>query len=274
MEQTPSTPGQVINPAVQEQNQIKEFFAAPSVLKKFQDLLGSRAQGFVTTILQVTSSNNALRACLPKSIFTAAAVAATMDLPVNQNLGFAWLVPFKGLAQFQIGYKGYVQLAMRTGQYLRLNVIEVYENQFTSWNELTEELVADFSKDGTGKVVGYCSYFKLINGFEKTIYWTMKKVVDHATKYSQSYKSGNASVWKDDFNGMAKKTVLKSILSKWGILSIEMQKAIVVDQAVINDAEGTDFTYIDSIEEEQQTPKKKADKAIEQAVDMLQGKRK
>lgn len=256
--------------AVQQQNQIKEFFAAPSVTQKFKELLGTKAQGFVTTVLQIAAGNEQLRSCLPKTIFTAAAVAATMDLPINPNLGFAYIVPYKGQAQFQMGYKGFVQLAMRTGQYLRLNVIEVYENQFKSWNELTEELEADFSIAGNGQIVGYCSYFKLINGFEKTVYWTLRRVQEHAAKYSKNFTS-DKSIWKTDFTSMALKTVLKSNLSRWGILSVEMQKAIVADQAVVNDADGTDFTYVDSTSDEEQgeTGENKSKAAIDATMKLM-----
>lgn len=252
---------------------IKEFFAAPSVLKKFQDLLGpTKGQAFVTSILQIVHSSDQLKSCTPKTIFTSAAVAATLDLPVNQQLGFAWIVGYKEQAQFQIGYKGYVQLAQRTGQYLRLNVIEVFANQFKSWNELTEELVADFTIPGSGEVVGYCSYFKLLNGFEKTVYWTKLKVDQHGKKYSQSYKSGKKSVWTDDFDSMAKKTVLKNMLSRWGILSVEMQRAIMVDQAVINDPDGLDVTYIDNVDDTDHS-KARGERAAQNTMNFLDSRR-
>lgn len=270
MEQT-QQPDQAI--AKNEESPIKDFFAHPTVIDKFREIIGNKAAGFITSVLQIANSDDKLRVCLPKTIFNAAATAATMDLPINKNLGFAWIIGYKGQAQFQMGWKGYVQLAMRTGQYLRLNVIEVYKNQFKSWNELTEELVADFNIPGEGDVVGYCGYFKMINGFEKTVYWTMQKVYKHAKKYSPSFKGEGQSVWKDDFDSMAKKTVLKNMLSKWGILSIEMQKAMVVDQAVIHNVEGTDVSYIDNMDEEV-TDKTKGEKAIHETVNMLGGQRK
>jgi recombination protein RecT len=178
----------------------------------------------------------------PISVYNSAMLAATLDLPINQNLGFAWIVPYGKAAQFQLGVKGLVQLAQRSGQYLNINVIEVYENQFESFNTLTEKLSANFDLPGDGKIVGYAAYFKLINGFEKTCYWTVEKVMQHGKRYSKSYNNGP---WKTDFDAMAKKTVLKSTLSKWGILSIEMQTAVKVDQAVINDETGENVTYVD-----------------------------
>jgi recombination protein RecT len=151
-------------------------------------------------------------------------------------------VPYGNKAQFQIGYKGLIELAQRTGQYLRINVVEVYENQFKSWNALTEVLDADMNIHGSGKVVGYCAYFKMINGFEKYDYWSIEKVTAHGKRFSKSFNSGP---WKDDFDKMAKKTVLKNTLSTWGMMSVEMQTAMVVDQAIIKNDTGSDVEYID-----------------------------
>lgn len=223
----------------------KQFFAKDSVKAKFNELLGKKASGFITSVLQVVSTNQLLQNATPESIYNCAAIAATLDLPINSSLGFAWIVPYKGQAQFQMGWKGFVQLANRTGQYKSINVIEVYENQFKSFNRLTEELDADFTLQPSGKVVGYVAYFKLINGFEKTSYWSMDDVINHAKRFSKTYSSTN-SVWKTDFDAMAKKTVLKNTLSKWGILSIEMQTATITDQAVIKDHETMDVDYVDT----------------------------
>jgi recombination protein RecT len=145
-----------------------------------------------------------------------------------------------------VGWKGLVQLAQRTGQYHRINVVEVYENQFTSFNRLTEEIVADFTIEGTGRIIGYVAYFRLTNGFEKLEYWSREKMTAHAKKYSQSFKN-NSGVWadgEDGFTAMAKKTALKSVLSKFGIKSIEMQTALQADQAVVTE-DGT-FKYVDN----------------------------
>jgi recombination protein RecT len=225
--------------------QVKEFFASEEVKKKFRNILGERAPQFLTSLLQVVGSNDRLKACIPATIFNAAATAATMNLPINQNLGFAWIIPYNSEAQFQMGYKGFIQLAQRSGQYLKLNVLEIFENQFKSWNELTEELVADFSVEGFGKIHGYCAYFELLNGYKKTVYWSRLKVEQHGKKYSKNY-NGKNSMWLSSFDDMAKKTVLKNMLSKWGILSIEMQTAITVDQAVIKNEEGTEVYYPDN----------------------------
>jgi recombination protein RecT len=227
----------------------KDYFNKEGVKKKFEELLGKKAPQFITSVLQIVNSNKLLTSATPESVYNSAAMAATLDLPINQNLGYAYIVPYKGQAQFQMGWKGFVQLAQRTGQYLRINVVEVYENQFKSYNNMTEDLEADFLTDGTGEVVGYAAYFKLLNGFEKTVYWSKTKVNNHALKYSQAYKSSNGMTpWKDaeQFHEMAKKTVLKNALSKWGMLSIEIQTAAIIDQSVIKNSDTLEVSYIDN----------------------------
>lgn len=224
---------------------VKDFFLRDDVKKKFQELLGQKSVGFITSVMQVVNNNKLLQSASPASIYNAAAMAATLDLPINQNLGFAWIVPYGNQAQFQVGWKGIIQLANRTGQYKAINVVEVYENQFKSYNRLTEELDADFTQEGSGNIIGYVAYFKLLNGFEKTSFWTIEEVKKHAQQFSKTYKQSNG-VWATSFNAMAKKTVLKNTLSKWGILSIEMQNAVIADQAIINDVETLDVDYIDS----------------------------
>lgn len=224
---------------------VKDFFLRDDVKKKFQELLGQKSVGFITSVMQVVNNNKLLQSASPASIYNAAAMAATLDLPINQNLGFAWIVPYGNQAQFQVGWKGIIQLANRTGQYKAINVVEVYENQFKSYNRLTEELDADFTQEGNGNIIGYVAYFKLLNGFEKTSFWTVEEVKKHAQQFSKTYKQSNG-VWATSFNAMAKKTVLKNTLSKWGILSIEMQNAVIADSAIINDVETLDVDYIDS----------------------------
>ena len=165
----------------------KDLFGQRSIQDRFEKLLGKKAQGFISSVLQITNSNSQLQKADPTTVLNAAATAASLDLPINPNLGFSWIVPYKGQAQFQMGWKGYVQLALRTGQYKRINVTEVYENQFKSFNRLTEELIADFDKIGEGEIVGYASYFSLLNGMEKMTYWSKEEVISHAKKYSQAY---------------------------------------------------------------------------------------
>jgi recombination protein RecT len=224
----------------------KDLFGQKSIQQRFEAILGKKAQGFISSVLQVINSNKTLQNSNPQTVLNAAATAASLDLPINPNLGFAWIVPYKGNAQFQIGWKGFVQLALRTGQYSRINVTEVFENQFKSFNRLTEELIADFDIEGDGEIVGYAAYFRLVNGLEKMTYWSKQEVINHAKKYSQAYGKGSMSPWNDpeQFHAMAKKTVLKNTISKWGIMSIEMQTAQLADQAV-QENEG-DYRYIDN----------------------------
>ncbi|ENG5465560.1 recombinase RecT, partial [Listeria monocytogenes] len=144
--------------------------------------------------------------------------------------------------QFQLGYKGYIQLALRTGQYKSINVIEVREGELLKWNRLTEEIELDLDNNTSEKVVGYCGYFQLINGFEKTVYWTRKEIEAHKQKFSKSDFG-----WKKDYDAMAKKTVLRNMLSKWGILSIDMQTAVTEDEA--EPRERKDITEDESIPE-------------------------
>ena len=232
---------------------IKSFFSQNNVRLKFEELLGKKAQGFITSVLQVVNSNNLLSQAEPTSVYNAAAVAATLDLPINNNLGFAYIVPynqkingqFVKVAQFQLGYKGFIQLAQRSGQFQTIASTPIYENQLIEINPLTG-FVFDFNKKGE-KVIGYAAYFKLINGFEKTFYMTIEEIEKHGLKYSKNYNSVS-SLWKTDFDSMATKTVLKLLLSKFAPLSIEMQKAIIADQGVIknDNTETIEVDYIDN----------------------------
>jgi len=222
---------------------ISNFLNSESVKKKFTELLGKKAQGFVTSVLSVCNSNNLLRNATTESIYSSALMAATLDLPINANLGFAYIIPYKNkgvdVAQFQVGYKGFIQLAQRSGQFKTIACTAIYEGQIVSENPLTG-YEFDFNVK-SDKVIGYVAFIKLLNGFEKTIYWSKEKVEKHAKKFSQSYKGGYG-IWKDDFDSMALKTVIKDILSKWSPLSIEMQNAIVSDQAVLDENLNPSYT--------------------------------
>jgi len=240
----------------QNQMTAKSLFNRDDVKAKFQELLGKRASSFITSVLQIVASNNLLAKADPNSIYHSAAVAATLDLPLNNNLGFAFIVPYnqkqkdgsyKQVAQFQLGYKGFIQLAQRSGQFKTISATPVYEGQLVEENPLTGFLF-DWKQKKSEKIIGYAAYFQLLNGFEKTFYATVDDLHKHGQKYSQTFKKGYG-LWKDDFDAMAIKTVLKLLLSKFAPLSIEMQKAVITDQAVINDAETTDITYVDNGED-------------------------
>jgi len=242
----------------------KQYLNNPTIIKKFEDILGdkNKATAFRTSVLQVVASNEMLAKADPSTIYHAAITAATMELPINNNLGFAYIIPFYNNkkktteAQFMIGYKGFLQLAQRSGQFKTISASPIYEGQLISQNPLTG-FEFDFSVKPQGKPIGYASYFSLLNGFEKTMYSTVEELDKHAKKFSQTYKKG-FGLWKDDFESMAQKTVLKLLISKFAPLSIEMQKATEVDQSVINDPEGNDISYpdnttIDITQEEKQS---------------------
>lgn len=236
---------------------VRTLFAKDEVRNKFNEMLGKRAPQFITSVLQIVASNDLLKNADPHSVYHSAAVAATLDLPLNNNLGFAYIVPYnqkqkdgsyKTVAQFQIGYKGFIQLAQRTEMFKTISAAPIYEGQLTEQNPLTG-FVFDFTKRQSDKVIGYASYFQLLNGFEKTLYLTIDELKSHGVKYSQTFKKGYG-LWKDDFDAMAVKTVLKLLLAKFAPLSVDMQKAVITDQALINDTEATDITYIDNTEVE------------------------
>jgi len=235
---------------------IKHFLESDNMKNRITELMGNQASAFIASVLQIVSNDSKLEKVDKVTIYNAAMMAATLQLPINKNLGFAYIVPYSSSAQFQMGWKGYVQLAQRTAQYKKINVTEVYESQFNSFNTLTEELDADFSVEPSGKIIGYAAFFKLHNGFEKVDFWTIKKVETHAKRFSKTYNSGP---WQTDFDAMAKKTVLKSILSKWGIMSIEMQKAIEADQSVIRDNDELEYPDNGSFEEVETKLKVSAD---------------
>lgn len=209
---------------------LKSMLGNENVKARFQEILGKKAPGFISSILSVANSNTLLQKADPKTVMNSAVIAATLDLPINPNLGFAYIVPFGGQAQFQLGYKGFVQLAMRSGQYKTINCREVYEGEIVSENKFTGDY--EFGQATSDKVVGYMAYFKLLNGFEKYLYMSREELEKHGKKYSQTYKRGGG-LWSTDFESMARKTCLKQLLSKYGILSIEMQRAQTFDQAVV-----------------------------------------
>ncbi|MCY8983589.1 recombinase RecT [Bacillus subtilis] len=211
-------------PGQQQGTTMKGLLSSPAVMNRFEEVLGKRASQFTASILSLYNSENTLQKAEPMSVISSAMVAATLDLPVDKNLGYAWIVPYKGRAQFQLGYKGYIQLALRTGQYKSINCIPVHEGELQKWNPLTEEIEIDFEKRESESVIGYAAYFELLNGFRKTVYWTKAQVEKHKKKFSKSDFG-----WGKDWDAMALKTVLKSMLSKWGILSVEMQKAVIED---------------------------------------------
>lgn len=227
---------------------IKGFFNSPIAQQKLGEILGKNAASFTTSVLQVVNSNDMLKNADPQTVFSAALMAATLNLPINNNLGFAYIVPFKNNkanrteAQFQLGYKGFIQLAQRTGQFKRINACAVYEHDTEQdvYNRLTSLL----PKPPSGEKTGYIAYFQLLNGYEAHLSMSMEELNAHAQKYSQTAKKG-FGVWKDNFDAMAQKTVIKLLLSKQAPLSIDtpLATAIQADQSVIVDGE---YRYTDN----------------------------
>jgi recombination protein RecT len=229
---------------------VKSLLSQDNVKIKFEEILKERASSFTANLAVIVNNNNALQKCDPMTVVSSAIIAASLNLPLDPNLGFAAVVPYGDKAQFQIMYKGMVQLAWRSGQYQTIGASPIYEGQLISQNPLTSQYNFDFSVQSE-KVIGYAAYFKLINGAEKVIYLTNEQIEKHGKKYSQTYKRG-FGLWKEDFEAMAIKTVLKRLISKWGYLSIEMQKAIVFDQATPKmnpNFEDAEPEYIDAPEQ-------------------------
>lgn len=224
--------------------QVSAFLENDKVKEKFNNVLGKNSSAFLSSVLTVLSQNELLAKASKESVYSAALMSATLNLPINQNLGFAYIVPFKGQASFQLGYKGYLQLAQRSGQFKTISATPIYEGQIISKNPLTG-YEFDFENRDSDKVIGYAAYFELLNGFNKTYYMSVEDITSHAKKYSQTFKKG-FGVWKDNFESMAQKTVLKLLLSKYAPLSVEMQKAVVSDGAVINDVDTLDVDYVDN----------------------------
>lgn len=244
----------------QDKFPIKTLFESPAVKQKLQDLLNKNAASFTTSVLQIVNSNSMLRNADPMSVFNAACMAATLQLPIQNGLGFAYIVPYKGQAQFQLGYKGLIQLAQRSGQFKRLVAVPVYEKQLIEEDPING-YVFDWKQkpEPTEKPIGYYAYFQLVNSFTAELYMTAQEVDQHAQRYSQTYrtylekqKQGKwaTSVWADNFEAMALKTVMKLLLSKQAPLSVEMQQAVLADQAVVKNVDNAEFDYPDNQVEE------------------------
>lgn len=242
-----------------EQQKLKNIFKSDVCKQQFAQILGQKSAGFMSSVLAVVNNNELLKKATAPSVVNSALIAATLDLPINPNLGFAAIVPYydgkthQTIAQFQIMYRGMIQLAMRSGQVKTIIAEEVHEGELVSANKFTGEYVFDESARTSDKVIGYMAFLRLCNGFEKTIYMTIEEVTKHATQYSQTFRKG-FGVWKDNFSAMAKKTVTKLLLSKYAPLSIEMQRAMIFDQASIKgevnveDIDSTNVEYVDNQE--------------------------
>lgn len=234
---------------------LTNFFNQDNVKAKFTEVLGKKAPGFIVSVLSAVSSNDLLKNADQNSIYMAAMMAASLDLPINSNLGHAYIIPYNTKqkdgsyiqkAQFQISAKGFKQLAIRSGQFKYISDAIVYEGQIVNENPLTG-FEFDWNNKKSDTILGYVSYFKLINGFESTFYMTSEDVAKHGKKYSKTFGQ-QYGLWTTNRDKMALKTVTKLNLSKNAPLSIEMQRATLADQAVINDSDTLDVDYTDAKE--------------------------
>jgi recombination protein RecT len=215
------------NTAIQKVEVLKMALKDDFVQTQLQSALAENSGAFAATIIELFTGDSYLMQCDPKQVVMQALKAAALKLPINKSLGFAYIVAYGGKPEFQIGYKGLIQLAMRTGHYRILHTDVVYEGEYRTANKLTGE----FDLGGMAKselIVGYFAHFELKNGFSKTLFMTKEKVQAHAAKYSKSYAKENGP-WKKEFDAMAKKTVIRLLLSHYGFLSVEMANAFDSD---------------------------------------------
>lgn len=241
------------------------FLATDAMKKKVNEMVGGeKGQQFVTAIISAVSANPQLAECDNASIVSAALVGQALNLSPSPQLGQFYMVPFNDskrgckVAQFQIGYKGYIQLAIRSGQYKKLNVLAIKKGELKKYDPLNEEIEVELIENEEDRekeeTIGYYAMFEYLNGFRKTLYWSKEKMEAHALKYSMGYRAKKGyTFWEKDFDGMAYKTMLRQLISKWGIMSIDltMQKALESDMAVVND-NGT-YDYVDNNEMEFET---------------------
>ena len=236
---------------------------------------GKNGTRFITSIVSAVNTNPALAECTNTSILSGALLGHSLNLSPSPQLGQYYLVPFKNNkagvteAQFQLGYKGYIQLAIRSGQYKKLNVLAIKEGELRSFDPLNEEidvkLIEDEEERERAKTIGYYAMFEYVNGFRKAIYWSKTKMEAHALKYSKGYQAKKGyTFWEKDFDGMAYKTMLRQLISKWGIMSIDMMSAIDADMAVIHEDGTKDYVDTEDIvdmPQQQEEPKADTDKS-------------
>lgn len=256
---------------------LTSYLTQDAVKNQINNVIGGKnGQRFISSIVSAVNNNHQLAECTNQSILSGALLGESLKLSPSPQLGQYYLVPFndrqKGkVAQFQLGYKGYIQLAIRSGQYKKLNVSAIKEGELIKFNPLTEEidvrLIEDEDVRENTPTIGYYAMFEYINGFRKAIYWSKAKMENHAKKYSAGYSRDlqhgtQYTFWSKDFDAMAYKTMLRQLISKWGIMSIDMQNAIESDMAVINEDGSKD--YVDNAEN-----KPSESEIIEQPQDVI-----
>jgi recombination protein RecT len=230
---------------------------APATQKYIADVLGEKKSSFCSNLTSLVANDKKLQACEPVTLLYAGIKATALNLPLDSNLGFAYVIPYKNRdsgkteAQFQVGWRGIVQLAIRSGQFKTINVTDIREGELKEFDLLSGAMrfEANPNRDAL-PIIGYVAHFELVNGFKKSLYMTSSQIETHAVKYSQTYSSRDARVkasskWTTEFDLMAKKTVLKLLLGRYAPLSVEMQQAVKYDQSVIRDESGTP-DYVDN----------------------------
>lgn len=277
-------------PAKKPIKALKDVFETPEIKKRINEVLRNNAPQFITTVLQLVNGSAQLAECEPVSIINGALTAAAMGLEINNNLGFAYLIPYnnstKGIkeAQFQMGYKGFKRLAQNTNRFLLLNETDVRQGEKGKIDRMTGQIQFNWVDDDVERnklpIIGYLSYFKLNNGFESTFYMTVEQLEEHARKYSKTY-SRSDSKWKTDKHAMSIKTVCKLNLSKNAPLSIEniankhLRLALDADQSIVRDFDGQNgsFDYEDNPIQDADftvvTPRDKADEAINETINKI-----
>lgn len=253
------------------------YLTQDAVKNQINSIVGGKdGDKFVTAIVSAVNANPAIKDCTNQSIMAAALLGHSLKLSPSPQLGYYYLVPFNDkeagkVAQFQLGYKGYIQLALRSGQYKKLNVLAIKEGELEYFDPLNEEIKVNLMIDKwdereNAPTVGYYAMFELVNGFRKAIYWSKGQMENHAITYSPGYKVKKGyTFWEKNFDAMAYKTMLRQLISKWGVMSVEMQTAFDSDMAVIH--EDGSKTYVENDNEiidvqtvEPAAESKKADK--------------
>lgn len=231
--QVATTNAQAVDQGRQSVNQImSSILDGEKMRSRFDELLGKRSAQFISSIVSLVNTDKNMQQAFfesPMSVIQSALKVATFDLPVDQNLGYAYILPFKNkgkmTATFILGWKGMHQLAMRTGAYKTINVVDIRAGELKSYNRLTEEIEIEFVEDDDERekldVIGYVGYYKLINGAEKTIYMTVKQINAHEKKHRKGDYMGKG--WREDWDAMARKTVYRRLIGKWGVMSIDYQ---------------------------------------------------
>jgi len=245
---------------VATQPSIASFLATDSVKENVKKIVGEKdAQRFISSLVSAVQTNPGLAECTNKSLLNAALLGQSLNLPQSPQLANFYFVPFKNSkagtteATFQLGWRGYIALAMRSGQYKKIHVTDIREGELKSYNPIEDEYeftpITDMAERLKKPVIGYYAYFVLVNGFKKTMYWSREQMDEHAKKYSQSYRKGwDSSLWKSDFDKMAYKTMLRQLISKYGPMSVDMERAYVGDQSVVDD--NGNPAYIDNLPDE------------------------